>query len=135
LRQKEESVASEVRFRAAIEARDAEAAAACLAEDVVFHSPVLFRPFEGREATLNVLRLVTDVFDDFSYTRELHGDGAVALFFKGSVGDKEIEGLDLLVHDADGLISEFTVFMRPLSALTTFRDEMGARLAASGAAE
>jgi ketosteroid isomerase-like protein len=58
-------------FRAAIEARDIDAAVALLCADAVFRSPVVFRPYRGREAVRPLLRAVADVFEDFRYVREI----------------------------------------------------------------
>ena len=120
-------------FRAAVEARDLDAMVAALAPDVVFHSPVTFRPFEGRDAVGHVLRTVFEVFEDFAYTDELQGPGAAALVFRARVGDREVEGIDLVRPGPDGLIADFTVFVRPLSGLAALAQEMGKRLAAGGA--
>jgi hypothetical protein len=117
-------------FRAAVEAGDIEAGIAALAEDIVFHSPVTFRAFEGREVVGHVLRAVFTVFEDFRYVAELAGDGATALVFKARVGDRDVEGIDLVRENADGLIDDFTVFVRPLSGLQALAQEMGARLGA-----
>jgi hypothetical protein len=125
-------MSSETAFRTAVESKDMEAVAATLAEDVVFHSPVLFRPFEGREIAIAVLSAVAELMEDFSYTRELTGDGEAALFFKARVGSRELEGVDLLELDEDGLVKGLTVFMRPLSAVTAFSEAMGAKLEAAG---
>ena len=115
-------------FRLAAEAKDLEAAAATLREDVVLHSPILFRGFEGREIVLGVLTHVVATLEDFRYTDELTEDGTVVLRFKARVGDRELEGIDFLELDADGQIAELTVFMRPMSALTAFNEQMAARL-------
>jgi hypothetical protein len=61
-------------FREAVERADLDAAVALLAEDVVFRSPAVFKPYEGREAVATILRAVFDVFEDFHYTDELDGD-------------------------------------------------------------
>ncbi|HEX6389080.1 MAG TPA: nuclear transport factor 2 family protein, partial [Solirubrobacteraceae bacterium] len=74
-------------FRAAVEARDLDAMAACLAEDVRFSSPVVFKPYEGRDVTMVVLRAVFEVFEDFAYTDEIESDGTHALLFSTRVGD------------------------------------------------
>lgn len=99
-----------------------------LREDVVLHSPILFRGFEGRDAVLFVLSHVIEVFEDFEYTDEVADDGTVVLRFKANVGDYELEGIDFLELDADGKVAELTVFMRPMSALTRFNERMGERL-------
>jgi SnoaL-like domain len=117
-------------FRLAAEAKDLEAARATLREDVVLHSPILFRGFEGREIVLGVLTHVVATFEDFRYTDELADGDTVVLRFKARVGDRELEGIDFLELDEDGLVKELTVFMRPLSAITAFNERMAARLGA-----
>ncbi len=115
-------------FRLAAEAKDMEAAMATLREDIVLHSPILFRGFEGREIVAGVLAHVSATLEDFRYTDELAGEGTVVLRFKARVGDRELEGIDFLELDGDGLVKELTVFMRPMSALTAFNERMAARL-------
>jgi len=115
-------------FRLAVEAKDLEAAKATLREDVVLHSPILFRGFEGREIVMGVLTHVAATLEDFRYTDELAAGDVVTLRFKARVGDRELEGIDFLELDGDGLVKELTVFMRPLSALTAFNEQMAARL-------
>jgi hypothetical protein len=119
-------------FREAVERWDIEAISALLAEDVCFHSPVTFRPYVGREDVTRLLGLVAETFSNFRYTDELRVDGAEALVFRASVGDRELEGIDLLRFDDDGLIADFTVFVRPLSGLIPFAQAMGEKVAAAG---
>ena len=111
-------------FRKAVEARDLDAMAATLAPGVQFHSPVAFRPFDGRESTIGVLTAITSVFEDFEYTDELESGDTTALIFRARVGDKSVQGIDYLRHNADGLIDEFTVMLRPLSAIMAVGERM-----------
>jgi SnoaL-like domain len=115
-------------FRLAAEAKDLEAMTATLREDVVLHSPILFRGFEGREIVVQVLTHVAASLEDFAYTDELAENDVVVLRFEARVGDRELEGIDFLELDEDGRIAELTVFMRPMSALTAFNEQMAARL-------
>jgi len=115
-------------FRLAVEAKDLEAAKATLREDVVLHSPILFRGFEGREIVTQVLTHVAATLEDFRYIDELADESTVVLRFKARVGDRELEGIDFLELDEQGLVKELTVFMRPMSALTAFNEQMAARL-------
>ena len=117
-------------FRAAVESRDPGRMRAALAPDVVFRSPVVFRPYEGREAVAHLLSKVVEVFEDFEYTDQLDGDRTHALIFRARVGDKQLEGLDHLTVDSEGLITGLTVMVRPLSGLVAVAEAMGARLAA-----
>lgn len=115
-------------FRRAVEAKDLDAAIAALREDVVLHSPILFRGFEGREIVAQVLTHVAATLEDFRYTDELAEGDTVVLRFEARVGDRELEGIDFLELDAEGRVAELTVFMRPMSALTAFNEQMAARL-------
>jgi SnoaL-like domain len=118
-------------FRRAAEAKDLELLTETLREDVVLHSPVLFRGFEGRETVVAVLTHVAATLEDLTYVNELAEGSAVCLRFKAKVGDRELEGIDFLELDEDGRVAELTVFMRPFSALTAFNEQMAARLGAS----
>jgi SnoaL-like domain len=120
------------RFRVAVEHGDIDAIGDLLAPDIVFHSPVTFHPFVGRETVTRLLALVAQTFEDFSYTDELEADGAHALIFRASVVGKEIEGIDLLRFDQQGLIADFTVMLRPLSGLAPFAQAMGEKVAQAG---
>jgi limonene-1,2-epoxide hydrolase len=120
-------------FRAAIEARDIDAAVALLADDVVFRSPVVFTPYRGPEAVRPLLHAVAQVFEGFRYTREIGSQGAAdhALVFEARVGGREIEGCDFLHIDDDGSIDELVVMVRPLSAALALAEAMSALLSAS----
>lgn len=115
--------------RAAIEARDIDALAALLAPDVVFASPVAFHPYVGRETVVEVLRNVMEVFTDFVYVDELEGAATHALVFSAGVAGRAVVGLDHLRFDDAGLVSEFTVMVRPLSGLIALAEAMGPRVA------
>jgi hypothetical protein len=115
-------------FRRAAEAKDLELLAETLREDVVLHSPILFRGFEGREVVAQVLTHVAATLEDLTYIDELAGERTVALRFKARVEDRELEGIDFLELDDEGRVAELTVFMRPMSALTRFNERMVERL-------
>lgn len=119
-------------FRAAVERRDMDAAVALLADDVVFRSPAVFKPYEGFEAVATILRTVFEVLEDFRYTDELEGEGIHALLFDARVGDRSLQGIDLMRPDADGRIAEFTVMIRPASGLMAVAERMGPALEAAG---
>lgn len=118
-------------FRAAVEARDVDAMEAALSPDVVFRSPVVFKPYEGRDVVMHLLRNVLQIFEDFEYLDELQGEGTEALIFKARVGDRWVHGLDHLTVGDDGLVTELMVMVRPMSGVIAVAEAMGARLAAS----
>ncbi|MGH3243229.1 MAG: nuclear transport factor 2 family protein [Spirillospora sp.] len=115
-------------FRAAAEAGDHAAIEALLADDVVFTSPVAYRPYPGKAITTAILRAVMRVFSDIHYVREIGGaDGRDhALLFEAKVGDLELTGCDFLRTNDDGLIEDLTVMVRPLSAANALAAAMAA---------
>jgi hypothetical protein len=119
-------------FERAVEERDLDALTSALAPNVVFRSPVVYRPYEGREITARILEAVTRVFDDFEYVRRFEAEKGAALIFKARVGDREVDGLDLLRFDDDGLVSELTVMVRPLSGVQALAAAMGEELERQG---
>ncbi len=119
-------------FRTAVERRDLDAALDLLADDVTFRSPAVFKPYQGRETVATILRTVLGVFEDFRYTDELAGDGVHALIFEARVGDRTLQGMDLIRDDGDGRIGEFTVMVRPASGLMALGERMGPALQAAG---
>jgi len=116
-------------FRKAVENDDMDAVAALLADDVVFTSPVAFKPYPGKAMTAAILRAVTRVFEDFTYIREIaNPDGRDHAFvFTATVDGKKLQGCDFLHFDENGLIDDFTVMVRPLSAAQALSEAMGAQ--------
>ncbi|MFD8686464.1 nuclear transport factor 2 family protein [Streptomyces sp. NPDC059651] len=116
-------------FRKAAEAHDLGAVEALLAEDVVFTSPVAFKPYPGKALTAAILRAVDQVFTDFRYVRETESEDGRdhALVFEAKVGDLKITGCDFLHLNEAGEIDDLMVMVRPLSAAQALAAAMGAR--------
>ncbi|MDN3265158.1 nuclear transport factor 2 family protein [Streptomyces sp. CSDS2] len=116
-------------FRQAVENRDHAAVEALLAENVVFTSPIAFKPYPGKAITAAILRGVLRVFQDFAYVREIAGpDGRDHAFvFTATVDGRQIQGCDFLHFDEEGKIDDFTVMVRPLSAAKALSEAMGAQ--------
>ncbi|MER5220227.1 nuclear transport factor 2 family protein [Streptomyces flaveus] len=116
-------------FRKAVEDGDHEAVVALLAEDVVFTSPVVFKPYAGKAITAAILGAVLRIFEDFRYVREIaNPDGRdLVLVFETRVGDRQLQGCDLLHFDEDGRIDELTVMVRPLSGAQALQQAMADR--------
>ncbi|WP_327351399.1 nuclear transport factor 2 family protein [Streptomyces sp. NBC_01304] len=129
-------------FRAAVENSDPAGLDDLFTDDVRFYSPVKFTPFEGKPMVLGLFGVLLRTFEDFRYVGALDGtaetstDGAEApsdiLIFRATVNGKQIHGIDLLQFDEAGKIKEFTVMVRPLSAVQTLSDAVLAGLVADG---
>lgn len=114
-------------FRQAVEAWDFAAAEQLLADDVVFTSPVAFKPYAGKPIVAAILRGVSRVFTDFTYRYDIQEDNKSALVFDAKVGELAVNGCDFITTNTEGKISEFTVMVRPLKAATALAEAMGAQ--------
>jgi hypothetical protein len=121
-------------FRQAAETKDFSAIDELFAEDVVFRSPVVFKPYKGREAVAMLLAAVAQVFEDFRYTDQVETGAAAALAFSARVGDRELDGIDFLHFDADGRVNRMEVFVRPMSGVNALAGAMQQKLEEAGAA-
>ncbi|MFJ1707525.1 nuclear transport factor 2 family protein [Kitasatospora sp. NPDC088346] len=115
------------RFRAAVEKRDLDALDELFTDDIRLFSPVKFRPFEGKAMVLGLFGVLLRTFDDLRYVGHFEGtaetgtDGqeapSVVLPFRATVRGTQIHGIDLLQFDGSGRVKEFTVMVRPQSAV------------------
>ena len=115
-------------FAAAVLAGDHDAALATLADDVVFRSPAVYQPYHGKEQVAELLSLVAAVFENFRYTVEWRDGSTSVLFFEANVGDRELQGVDILEGNDEGLVERFTVMIRPLSGLQAVSAAIAQRL-------
>jgi hypothetical protein len=120
-------------FRAAAEAKDFGAADELFAEDVTFRSPVVYKPYEGRDAIKVLLGAVVQVFEDFRYLEQVETGDAAVLMFEARVGDKSVQGVDILKYGADDRITEMTVMVRPMSGVHALAEAMQRMLDAASA--
>lgn len=116
------------RWHAIIANRDWTDLQAMLAEDIVFRSPFLWKPYHGRQAAWLILTNVAEVFEDFAYYREVIDGNDWALAFSARVGELSVRGIDLMRLDDDGRIVEFEVFARPFNGLQALGAAMAQRL-------
>ena len=103
-----------------------------LAEDAVFHSPVVHTPQEGADKVFTYLHAASHVLggDDFRYLREIvDGDQAV-LEFQSSLDGIQINGVDIIRWNDVGKIQDFKVMVRPLKAINKVWEKMAAMLTA-----
>lgn len=131
LQLKEAAAASLKQWHAMVAARELAPLQGMLSPAVVFRSPMAHTPYPGPQVTSLILGTVIDVFEDFTYHRELaSADGlSVVLEFSATVHGKALKGIDMIRFDDEGKIVEFEVMVRPMSGLQALGDEMGKRLA------
>jgi hypothetical protein len=120
-------------FRQAAETKDFQQADELFTEDVVFRSPMVFKPYEGRDAIKVILGAVVQVFEDFRYTDQVETADSAVLVFEARVGDRELQGIDYLRFADDGRVAEMAVMVRPASGLMALGEAMRAKLEAAGA--
>ena len=111
-------------FRAAAESKDFSTFEEIFAEDVVFRSPAVFKPYEGRDAIGMILATVSQVFENFRYTDVAETGDVAALAFSATVGDRELDGIDLLRFDGEGKVRAMAVYIRPMSGLHALAEAM-----------
>jgi hypothetical protein len=120
------------RFKEAAEGKDFSAIEELFSDQVSFRSPVVFKPYEGREVIEVLLGAVAQVFEEFRYTDQVETGDTAVLVFEARVGDRELNGVDILRFDDDGRIAELMVMVRPMSAMNALAEAMQAKLAAAG---
>ena len=114
-----------------IASRDLAALPSIVHPEAVFRSPMAHQPYASAQAVVLILSTVVQVFENFTYHRELASDDGlnVVLEFSATVGDKQLKGIDMIRFDEAGKIVDFEVMVRPMSGLQALGQEMGARLA------
>lgn len=119
------------RWHAFVERRDPTLLDALLADDVVFRSPAVHRPQEGRAITARYLVAAMQVLGtaDFAYTGEWRAERSAVLEFRTRLGGLDVHGIDMIAWDEGGRITDFTVMVRPLKALHAVVEHMAAALA------
>lgn len=113
-----------------VQSRDPKRLAALLADEVVFHSPVVHRPQPGKQLTMGYLMAATAVLgnDSFRYVREIIGEHNAVLEFMTEIDGVEINGVDLIQWNDAGRITDFKVMVRPLKAINTLHALMAEQL-------
>ncbi len=116
-----------------VETRDAAGLNALLAENAVFHSPVVHTPQVGKAITHRYLTAAFGVLfnESFRYVREIVADRNAALEFVVEIDGITVNGVDLIAWDDDGRIVDFKVMLRPLKAINLIHQKMAAMLQAA----
>lgn len=115
-----------------VESRNAKGLTTLLADDVVFHSPVVHTPQVGKAITIQYLSAAFHVFfnESFKYIREVVGPSDAVLEFQVEIDGITVNGVDMLKWDGDGRIVDFKVLIRPLKAINLIHQKMAATLQA-----
>jgi hypothetical protein len=115
-----------------VESRNAKGLSALLADNVVFHSPVVHTPQVGKTITIQYLSAAFHVFfnESFKYVREVTGPSDAVLEFQVEIDGISVNGVDMLKWDAEGRIVDFKVLIRPLKAVNLIHQKMAAMLQA-----
>ncbi len=122
------------RWKTIVAEKDMQSLFDILDPDVVFYSPVVFKPYQGREAATFLLANVIEVFGELTYTDTFANEsGGVVMHFQTSINTPEktmqIEGVDIFQLDDSGLIKDMRVLVRPLSAAQALALAMQERIA------
>ena len=103
-----------------------------LADDIVFHSPVAYKPYSGKQIVTFILVNVIQVFENFTYHREFYTENkqCVVLEFSANIEEKLLKGVDMIRFNEQGKIIDFEVMIRPKSGLEALAIQMDKRLEA-----
>ncbi|WP_262690407.1 nuclear transport factor 2 family protein [Kordiimonas aestuarii] len=88
-----------------------------VAEDAALLSPAFWKPREGRDKVVTVLKAVSETFENLTYTKEWVDGDELILEFSTSVGGKQLKGIDRITLNADGKLKEIEVMIRPMNGL------------------
>jgi hypothetical protein len=115
-----------------VETRDPAGLDRLLADNAVFHSPVVHKPQVGKALTHMYLAAAFQVFfnPSFRYVREIAGARDAVLEFTLEIDGIAINGVDMIQWDSEGRITEFKVMIRPLKAVNLIHEKMAAMLQA-----
>lgn len=103
-----------------------------ITEDAVFHSPFLWKPKLGRTKNIMALSAASQVFENFTYHRQLTDGTSVVLEFSANIGEISLKGIDLIRFNAEGKITEFEVMIRPIKGLQALAEAMTKQLMKQG---
>lgn len=122
------------RWHEIVARRDPAALDGILADEVVFHSPVVHTPQAGKALTRMYLQAAMQVLvnERFRYVGEWYGTDGAVLEFRTAIDGIEIDGVDMIAWDEDGMITEFKVMVRPLKAVNLLHGLMRRLLEAAG---
>jgi len=111
--------------------KDTQSLSEALADDVLFRSPVIWKPKDGKASAMLYLSSAARVLEDFTYHRQFVGDNAVVLEFSARVVQLSVKGVDIIQFNAKGQIVDFEVMVRPANGLQALAAAMAQQLASA----
>lgn len=122
------------RWHHLVRTHDASGLATLLADDAVFHSPVVHTPQRGKKLAAGYLGAAFHVFfnPSFRYVREIRGDSDAMLEFETEIDGVLVNGVDIIQWNEAGQIVDFKVMIRPLKAINLIHQKMAAMLQSGG---
>src|SRR6516164_10959315 len=118
-----------VKWHKFVNEKDTQSLSEALADDVLFRSPVIWKPKDGKASAMQYLSSAARVLQDFTYHRQFVGDNAVVLEFSARVGQLSVKGVDIIQFNAEGQIVDFEVMVRPANGLQALAAAMVQQLA------
>lgn len=112
--------------------RDLDRLDKLLSEEIVFHTPLYLKPRRGKMAAFFILSTVIDIFEDFTYHREIMDGDSWMLEFSARVGKFSVKGIDLIRWNDQGQIIDFEVYIRPINGVQALGEAMYEKIKAAG---
>ena len=100
-----------VKWHTFVSEKDTQSLSEALADDVLFRSPVIWKPKDGKASAMLYLSSAAHVLEDFTYHRQFVSDSAVVLEFSARVGQLSVKGVDIIQFNAEGQIVDFEVMV------------------------
>ncbi len=102
--------------------KDMDGMRSLLAEDMTMGAPPYWNKLEGIDVIHYLLGVIISTIEDFTYYREWVSGSELCLEFRGHIGDRQLQGVDLITINDDGLVSNLDVMIRPMSALVALKE-------------
>lgn len=115
-------------WRRLVDSKDIAGVDSLLAENVVFHSPVVDTLQTGKAITRQYLAAVFDIFSQhsFRYVREVVGEHDAVLEFLVEIDGVSVNGVDIITWGDEGKIVDFKVMLRPLKSIKVMQRRVAA---------
>lgn len=116
------------KWHQAVHDQDLDLLASIIAENATLLSPAFWKPREGKEKVVAVLKAVTETFENLTYTKEWVSGNEIILEFTTQVDGKSLKGIDRITLNEAGALSEIEVLIRPMNGLMALAQALGTKL-------